>query len=338
MADHRLLAIIGIAQFQALTAFALEARRTLTNRIRIIRIANTAIETDTRFICRVTLFASCRRRFRIANTFPINTFCIDGTFTRTTRCGLTIRSRCARWARNTVRSFNLNFTIGPAKRRWTSANIAAIRIKANAAIQTRISQRTFVDIILAQRSRISRSRAVALKAGHLVDAIAIVQARHRLTIVPIDLAIRTGETFRAFTFEFVGVRCHLTRSIVQAWLAGTQRMYAYLRFAMCSDETGRTCTMIVAAIVLTAGAAILARFQLARWPRIYFAIFAIVPCGTVTFVAIGSRYAKTVLHARLVQAIVDRRSNEHILIGTLAGCQRTWTELHDLGMHCTRIE
>lgn len=44
------------------------------------------------------------------------------------------------------------------------------------------------------------------------------------------------------------------------------------------------------------------------------------------------------LHARIMETIVDSGPNEHVLITTWSGCQRTGAEENVMRMHVTRVE
>lgn len=168
------------------------------------------------------------------------------------RAAVTTRLRCARIDRL--------LAIRTAKIREAFANVAAVCVVAGAAIQARIAGEAFVDVVLAQRARVSGVRAIALEAAHLVDADPIILTRLRFTVVPIGFATIANEPFDAFAFDFGAAGRHFTRAIIQTWLTLAQRMHADLRFAMRSGEAGRTVALIVASIVFGAGGAMLARF------------------------------------------------------------------------------
>lgn len=192
--------------------------------------------------------------------------------------------------------------------------------------------------MLAQCSRIACTRAIASEAANLIDAFAVVLARRRCTVIPVDLAIRPGEPLHAFAFEFVRVRSHFACAIIQAWLRLAQRMHTDFHFATDAGILGGALAMIVAAIVLRAGGPVFAWLRLARRPSVNLTVLAVVSRCAMTFIAVRSGYATTMLHARLVHAVIERSADENILIGTWAGGQRTRAKLHGLRMHRAGVE
>lgn len=246
------------------------------------------------------------------------------------RASVAARLRCARIDRL--------LAIRTAEIRRALANVAAVCVVADAAVQARVPGEAFVDVVLAQRARVAGVRAIALEAAHLVDAQPIILARLRFTVVPIRFATIADESFDAFAFDFGAAGGHFTRAIIQTWLTLAQRMHADLCFAMRSGEAGRTVALIVTAIVFGAGGAMLARFRLTRRPGVHFAVLATVSRRAMALVAVGPRDAGVVLHTRIVHTMIDWRAHEHILVraGTLH--QRARPEHRHLRVHCARVE
>lgn len=98
-----------------------------------------------------------------------------------------------------------------------------------------------------------------MESTNFIDAFAIVQARIRCTIIPIDLAFWPGESFHTFAFVFIRIGRHFANAAVHAWFGLAQRMHADFALAVDASVTRCARTTIVAAIVFCATGAVFTR-------------------------------------------------------------------------------
>lgn len=194
------------------------------------------------------------------------------------------RSRTTRLAQTLIDW--LLTTIPPESRR-TRANKRSVRIVANPAVQAHPTHRAFVHIVLAQRPRVTGSRAVAPETVHLIDALAVVQAGFRGTIVGVDLTAGARESRLAHALHGTGRRGHPAGGVVQAVLPAL-RIEIHLRFAMRSAVVRQTRAAVVAARVLLAEPIVFARVlhvQQTRRSGVHFAVLSRVSGRALAFVA-----------------------------------------------------
>lgn len=151
------------------------------------------------------------------------------------------------WAARLRRTFvDRMLTTVAAESRWTRAHVRSVRVVANAAVQAQSADRAFVDVDLARVARVSSARTVASKTVHQVDALAMVTAWLRRTIVGIDFTARARKSGLAYTLHGPRRRGDATRRVVQAVLFAL-RIQIDLGLTMGTCEVGQTRTTVVAA-------------------------------------------------------------------------------------------
>lgn len=103
--------------------------------------------------------------------------------------------------------------MSPSKARQTLAQIGPVSIKASTLVRTGAVY-AFVYVNVASPSFVTGVAAIAGKVVETVDAEPSVEAGTRVTLVRVDLAVRSAISWLAMAEDRVSVQIHVTSTPV----------------------------------------------------------------------------------------------------------------------------